>query len=318
MNQFPAYHCPHCNQPNPPFEYQRCQHCNINMLSDRDFQMLSSELRPMMENISGQVEKLEQSAKPKMVVDIQRKLEELTPYREEFDFVGEWMTEVNHLLEPHLVKLARLRRTLLMNMLILFVLALAPLAGMMMGGDSTLILMLCLPVLGWLWIGIFGILRREVWCIALLVTMSLQSTAQPHNGEIISQLADNFLKKTTGSFAEVNGFDLMVYTTAIHKDTMASQTLNARNPFIQYKPVDKKAYLRRVEMALSITGEKQLDTLLVYEDTLTGNILRKLNRQSPDGLKADDPSVFGRIVKPVGIVVASIGGIISLFYIRSR
>ncbi|MEZ4771791.1 MAG: hypothetical protein R3D00_01330 [Bacteroidia bacterium] len=141
--------------------------------------------------------------------------------------------------------------------------------------------------------------------------------AQPDNETVLRNILSQYLETPGLKFREYQGFTNADYLPDLVADTLSSRTLAIGNPRVSYKQVEKKSYLRRLEVRLKIIGEMPVDTTIFYSDTLSGKVLRQINRKSPEFLHTEDPTLMGKWVKPLAIIAVSVGGVISLFYIRS-
>lgn len=141
--------------------------------------------------------------------------------------------------------------------------------------------------------------------------------AQPGNEAILQNMLSQYLETPGMKFREYQGFTNADYLPDLVSDTLSAHTLSIGNPRVTYQRMEKKTYLRRLEVRLKISGEMPADTTIFYSDTLSGKALRQINRKSPEFLHAEDPTLMGKWVKPLAIIAVSVGGVISLFYIRS-
>ncbi|MEZ4829219.1 MAG: hypothetical protein R3C61_23475 [Bacteroidia bacterium] len=146
---------------------------------------------------------------------------------------------------------------------------------------------------------------------------SLQGFAQNGNEEILCDMMSRFLIQGEYHFRQYQGFTGADCLEKLTTDSLSDATLTIGTPRVTYQSLGKKRYLRRMDIRLKGSGEMAVDTTLSYTDTLSGKALRQYNRQSPENLRADDPTLLGKWVKPMMLIGVSVGGVISLFYIRS-
>ncbi|MDX2248917.1 MAG: hypothetical protein SF052_19165 [Bacteroidia bacterium] len=160
-------------------------------------------------------------------------------------------------------------------------------------------------------------LRYAIVVFVALIMGRGEIFAQNSNAAILRGILSQYMETSGQKFREYAGFANSEYLPEGGMDTLSANKLIIGNPRVSYQYLKKKKYLRRVEVRLKISGEMTADTTLFYSDTLSGKALRNINRQSPDMLRAEDPTMLGKWVKPLALIVVSAGGVISLFYIRS-
>ncbi|MEL6673700.1 MAG: hypothetical protein AAFR61_15955 [Bacteroidota bacterium] len=151
--------CPHCEGENPAFEAQRCRHCGLNMRSDREHLQLQQKVFPLVEQVETITRDAERSALQQFQA-IQPLLAELTPYARQHDFLEGWLKEEEEKWAPVMQRLYRFRQMLMLHLAFLFLLCLVPLVAWMMGASNMLMGLLCLPVFGWGYLGVWGFVQR--------------------------------------------------------------------------------------------------------------------------------------------------------------
>ena len=132
------------------------------MMSDQEFIQLSEEISPLTNQLHSEIEILKSKGLNKNSwVEIQRLIKELAPYEKNQPALTDWIKEINQELGPFWEEMDVLRKTIFINLLILVILALVPLMASLFGADQMVVLILCLPILGWGWFGFRGYLKKQ-------------------------------------------------------------------------------------------------------------------------------------------------------------
>jgi hypothetical protein len=133
-----------------------------------------------------------------------------------------------------------------------------------------------------------------------LVATSPMATAQSHNGEIIDNLIKDFSSENQLSKIK------------------SDPHIKIGSPDISYNKLKNKQFTRSIEVSVEIKDSVRRSEVLAYSDTLSLRQLKQIQKASPKDLRAELPTTYARTLRPLAIVTASIAGVISLFYIRSR
>ena len=153
--------CPHCYHEQAP-KAQRCENCGLNMMSDLDFRILGEKISPLTEQLQAEIKNLKEKGLNKQSwLEVQRLLKELAPYQKQEASLTDWLGKVNEELTPFWEEMDVIRKTIFVNLFILLILALVPVMAWLFGADQIVVILLCLPILGWGWFGFFGYLRKE-------------------------------------------------------------------------------------------------------------------------------------------------------------
>lgn len=160
MNQahrhFPDWICPHCLGPNEAFGPARCQHCHLHMLSEQEQVMREQRARPAalyLQLHEGLLQEPSEKIQP-LLQDLSL-LERLQPAW------SEWLQPVKAELAQRQNLEASFRQQWRLHLLVLGLLILAPLLAILANSDRVLIGLLCLPIVGWTWIGLIEFRRRK-------------------------------------------------------------------------------------------------------------------------------------------------------------
>ncbi len=131
------------------------------MMSDWEFKSMNEEIKPLAADLRMKLNDLEAGKKSIQILpQIQLLITQLKPYQENRDWLTTYLKEVESSLAPMQEAYDRYKKNLRMFYVILGVLALAPLAALLMKADMTLILLLALPVPAWYLLGIRAYKRR--------------------------------------------------------------------------------------------------------------------------------------------------------------
>ena len=145
--------CPLCREKNKAFENQRCTHCKMLMISDQKFQEQNTTIRPLMEKIASALQTGSQHR------EIQPLLNQLAPYKDDHIIVQEYLQGVSKRIQP-LIMADRLRLMWKLNIFIAVILFLIPLGAAYTLMPTTIVGLLVLPALAWIWIGIIIFKRK--------------------------------------------------------------------------------------------------------------------------------------------------------------
>ncbi|MDB4286121.1 hypothetical protein N9933_02355 [bacterium] len=142
-------------------------------------------------------------------------------------------------------------------------------------------------------------------------------TAQPHNGEVYKNLIQNFFTETEPSNTKIDErYEAWIPKYQI--DSSRNETVRIGGPDISYNKLKNKQFTRMVQVSVEIKDSVQRSEVLVYSDTLSIQELKEVQKGSPPDFRSELPTTYSKTLRPLAIVTASIAGVISLFYIRSR
>jgi hypothetical protein len=152
----PPISCPHCYEENPALAEQRCAHCGLSMFSDQEQQVRWQRIQPLLAAISQASQALPTSESPlKSYAAIQPMLSELQPYVADRSWLEGFFEQMETQLRPYQRAFHKARQQLWVHLLILLILSLVPALALLMGAEGWLALLLCLPVLGWAYLGVW-------------------------------------------------------------------------------------------------------------------------------------------------------------------
>lgn len=154
LPDFPTWTCPHCLGPNEAFGPARCQHCGLHMLSEQEHQIRIGRSHPAAE----QIQKMDSSISLK---DIQPLLKDLSLLERLQPEWVEWLKPVRLQVKRREEKEAAFQRQWRLHLLVLGLLILAPILARLVSADGMLVGLLCLPIAGWAWIGLFEFRRQR-------------------------------------------------------------------------------------------------------------------------------------------------------------
>ncbi|MEM7367821.1 MAG: hypothetical protein AAF587_04425 [Bacteroidota bacterium] len=142
--------------------------------------------------------------------------------------------------------------------------------------------------------------------------------AQPHNGEVYQQLLQTYLSEHPGPYSQVEGQQIDNFVPSIQLDSSSSARLTIGFAEILYRPTDKNQLLRRLELSIQVEDSVLRSETLSFQDTLTPKAIHQIYHQSPKPLRGENPTRRAKWGMPMAMIVGSIGGMITLFYFRSR
>ncbi|MEM6346149.1 MAG: hypothetical protein AAF927_19830 [Bacteroidota bacterium] len=148
--------CPHCLTENPAFGEQRCISCKLNMRSNQEQAILQKQLKPLV----GQLDELMRSAEQNLR-QIQPLLDQLAPYQQKYAFLEEVLQKTKTTIEPLQIAAYHKQKRLVIHWTILLALLIAPLLSSWWQAPLYLTGLFMLPVVGWLILGIWPLLRKK-------------------------------------------------------------------------------------------------------------------------------------------------------------
>lgn len=167
-------------------------------------------------------------------------------------------------------------------------------------------------------ISVFLCLRVQVFTLLLGGVWSLNLQAQLHNGLIYQQLLTEYLSNHPGPYQQVDGQLLAEYAPTILVDSTANTRLSIGFAEIQYRALDSGLVQRYFELSVQTEDSVMRSETLTHRDTLMQKSLQHIFRQSPKTLRGENPTRRARWGMPIAFIAGSVGGIITLFYFRSR
>ncbi len=148
--------CPHCMTQNPAFGGQRCISCKLNMRSDQEQAVLQKQLKPLVEQLDELMRSAEQN-----LSQIQPLVDKLTPYQQTYAFLEEVLHKTKSEIEPLQIAAYHKQKRLVIHLTILLVLLIAPLLSSWWQAPLYLTGLFMLPVVGWLFLGIWPLVRKK-------------------------------------------------------------------------------------------------------------------------------------------------------------
>lgn len=161
-------------------------------------------------------------------------------------------------------------------------------------------------------------MKLMAYGLGLLLGISGVVHAQPHNGEVYRQLMRGFFDEQGNQFLQVNGSPVEAYTPPYVLDSTTSRQLIVSQASVSYERLGPKRYLRQLSLRLTLQDSSLQAFPLTYTDTLSKSQLKQAFRASPYALQGDMPTPEARWILPAALITASVGGFISLFFLRSR
>lgn len=153
-SDFPAWICPHCLGPNEAFGPARCQHCGLHMLSEQEHQIRIKRAKPA-------ADKIQKMNSDFSLLDIQPLLSDLSLLERLQPEWAEWLEPVRTQVKRREEQEAAFQRQWRLHLMVLGLLILAPILARLVSADGMLVGLLCLPIAGWAWIGLFEFRRQR-------------------------------------------------------------------------------------------------------------------------------------------------------------
>lgn len=149
--------CPLCREENKAIDAQRCSHCGMLMMSNKDYAQMMNEVAPLIDEIN---QHLSPTPSAQRWRSVQPLLAHLEPYHDSFPFIKDLIKFVYEqtVKDRAYIKFQQMYR---LNIFILFILILMPLGAKLAGAGPEIWGLLILPVFGWIWLGV--ILFRKKW-----------------------------------------------------------------------------------------------------------------------------------------------------------
>ena len=157
-------------------------------------------------------------------------------------------------------------------------------------------------------------------CILLFLLLGNRGFlhGQPHNGEVYRQLLSEYFNNQVNVPKAVLGQIVEGWIPEYEVDSTSNIQLILSPGQVEYKKIEKKTYSRKVSVRLTRQDTTVSSLNKVFQDTLEQHVLKKIYKSSPEELKGDNPILMTRLGLPVMLIVGSIGGVITLFFARSR
>lgn len=150
--------------------------------------------------------------------------------------------------------------------------------------------------------------------IFLLGALSL--SAQLSNAEVYRTLWQNHLTEQT-HYSKISGQILTDLFPKYQSDSTSAFKLQVLKPEVNYAQLADKRIMRTIEIPYNVKDSLIESFRLRYVDTLQRESFNQIHRESRESLRGESPTFVARWLRPVGILSLSVGGILSLFYVRS-
>jgi len=141
--------------------------------------------------------------------------------------------------------------------------------------------------------------------------------AQLNNGEVYRSLWEKHLKSHP-PYAKVSGQLLADFFPTYAIDSSANKRLQVLKPEVHYEQMADKRIMRKIEIPYNVKDSLIESFRLSHVDTLDLLAFKKIHQDSKDDLRGESPTLVARWLRPAAILGLSVGGIIALFYVRSR
>lgn len=125
------------------------------------------------------------------------------------------------------------------------------------------------------------------------------------------------LPKFKGAYKEVTGLSDAAEMFHVSTDTGATQILMISEPVIRFKKSGKKKYVRSISGEISVIGENPVSQPLLHLDTVIQSCMKTARLAKEKEFRGEIETPLSVILLPAIFILAGIGVILSLFYIRS-
>lgn len=149
----------------------------------------------------------------------------------------------------------------------------------------------------------------------LLCLASARLGGQPHNGEVYRQLLSAYVQERGP--VRFGGDTLGAWLPLLPADSAARPRVGLSAPEIRYVRLPDGRWTRALQLSLSDSLSGQLRRPL-HLDTLSRAQLRRVIAASPPPLQGKNPLPGPTFFFPAATICASMGLLLSLYYIRSR
>ena len=126
------------------------------MRSDQEQAVLQKQLKPLVEQLDELMRSAEQN-----LSQIQPLVDKLTPYQQTYAFLEEVLHKTKSEIEPLQIAAYHKQKRLVIHLTILLVLLIAPLLSSWWQAPLYLTGLFMLPVVGWLFLGIWPLVRKK-------------------------------------------------------------------------------------------------------------------------------------------------------------
>ncbi len=159
--------------------------------------------------------------------------------------------------------------------------------------------------------------RLKTYLYLLLFLWLSSGFSQPPNDSLYTQMLMEYANTLEFPVNSIKGLLFPRDSSLFARDSSSHVALSFAEPELSYLPISKKVFQRllavRVQQRDTIARQKTLQ----YVDTLDLIALKRVRKRSSPLLKGDNPTLWGKWVKPVLLISTGIGGIFALFFLRS-
>ncbi len=155
--------------------------------------------------------------------------------------------------------------------------------------------------------------------IIIIFSIHLSSNlhAQTSNDSVYHQLFLRELPPDSLSIRDIKGNPIEMLMPDYHKDSLSSTLMVINEPFIQYQKIFPGLFERELTIMVQFQDTSSRRKQLSYTDTLSKKEIKNVLKKSSSELRGDNPTLWGKWIKPATFIVTGIGVIFALFYIRS-
>ena len=141
--------------------------------------------------------------------------------------------------------------------------------------------------------------------------------SQPTNDSLYTHMLGEFANTLETPVNSIQGILFPEDSSLFSRDTSSHISLNFAEPEISYLLIAKKVYQRQMDIKVQLRDSIARQKTLQYVDTLGLLSLKQIRKRSRPALKGDNPTLWGKWIKPALLISTGIGGIFALFFLRS-
>jgi len=141
--------------------------------------------------------------------------------------------------------------------------------------------------------------------------------AQTSNDSVYHQLFLHELPPDSLIIRDIKGNPIEALMPDYRKDSLSSTLMVISEPFVQYQKISPGLFERELTIMVQFQDSSSRRKQLSHTDTLSQKEIKNVLKQSSAELRGDNPTLWGKWIKPATLIVSGIGVIFALFYIRS-
>ncbi|MCI4671175.1 MAG: hypothetical protein MRZ79_23755 [Bacteroidia bacterium] len=119
---------------------------------------------------------------------------------------------------------------------------------------------------------------------------------------------------------EIKGSIYLPYLPDYQTDTASNWSIQLFRPSFTYQKLGKKRFLRKFEHGYQLEGQGYINGRIKYQDTLSKRQVKEQlkSKDLHPELRGANPFIYYKYISPGLWILGGTGGILALFYVRSR